>query len=253
MDTETTETKKRSIEETKAELEKLQKEVAEQERAEKERQQREKAASAKQVRDAVLNAAVDKLAEALCTAGIKVATDVHEDGWRAGQKRIKFESGEYLSIEFNVTYASRYSDAVIGMAIKVGDYGERPQSWKSPNADGFKYGNIVKSITKRLEDRKAQNEQRSKARELQKEAEAIREHNEPLALGVKRRFDPKAEKWHATLPCGASVEPSATTGNAVVVKFGSGFVLSPERAIELIEMMKKFNREDDGEARPSDS
>ena len=109
--------------------------------------------------------------------------------------------------------------------LTVGYHGDRTR-FKKRQDGTWNWKNIANAYWGRLTAQKQREEDSKKTK-------SIRDQNAPAAEQIKAQFD---LNWAKPF----SIEPSVTKANHVIVRVNSGFEMTPERATEVLEGLKKL-------------
>lgn len=163
----------------------------------------------------------------LMTRGVPTTIEMYAGGWQEG---MPYLAGCGVAVEVHVTTAGRYvrSYQITGVEVKVGTYGERPQTWRAARAAELPFAKIMDSILRR----RALKAEEQKARALEntkyETRMAVREGNKALAATLNTAYP-------------YYVSPSELAAGHVIVKFECS--LTEVQARNLFALLQSFDKE----------
>jgi len=198
-----------------AQLQEQQAKLAQQERelARQEREQKDRAEAESVILD-VARTLENKLAAAGVTSTVE-----ENDMYPGVHVRVEPNVHVELGVE-----QPRYSDKITGVFVKVGWYGERPQTYKQTNTSELPYDKIVKSIQRRIAAKVTEQAAWQAKREKMTQEDAVRKSN-------------RAEAYRLSNLAGTLYfQPSSQTAGSVRLQFDR--TLTVAQAEKLIELLK---------------
>lgn len=221
------ETTMKTPEELKAAAAALLEQAQAAERAAREQAEQAKRDEYNQKAIALRQAVCDALQMRLMARGVPTTIETYADGWQSGYPYLK---GCGVDVEVSVTTVGRYVSTyqITGVVVKVGTYGERPQSWTAATADALPFDKIVASILRRREAKQKEQKARDARHAEHENCMAVREGNKPLA-----------ERLNAAYPY--YVAPAGSKPGHVVVKFERALTETQTR--DLFALLQSFDKE----------
>jgi len=203
------------LQEQQAKLAQQERELARQEREQKDRAEAERR---KAIRVGVILDVARTLENKLAAAGV-TSTVEENDMYPGVHVRVEPNVHVELGVE-----QPRYSDKITGVFVKVGWYGERPQTYKQTNTSELPYDKIVKSIQRRIAAKVTEQAAWQAKREKMTQEDAVRESN-------------RAEAYRLSNLAGTLYfQPSSQTAGSVRLQFDR--TLTVAQAEKLIELLK---------------